>query len=135
MNVQEDLIKLMKNLYFRHKDHQDLFKGIVKFLYRFSYRNKINQTSLLPHLNYLLSLNHSEINTPKLISLVLTQARNSSYGYNFLHYLLDRIVTNSLYNAQLFNLLSIMAAADNDDRNKVLYLIRHNVDANPKTAC
>jgi hypothetical protein len=69
LDIANDLInKLMKNLYYRELEHFSVFKEISNFLFMYSYKNPNNQRSLLPHLNYLITLSDKDVNTAKLIS-------------------------------------------------------------------
>jgi hypothetical protein len=69
LDLSSDLIdKFMKNIYYRHVDHYQLFREISNFLFMFTYNNPNNQRALLPYLNYLVILTDKDIPTPKLIS-------------------------------------------------------------------
>jgi hypothetical protein len=52
---------LMKKLFYKKPIHEEMYKEITNFLFMYCYKNLNNQRSLLPHLNYLVTLTDRDI--------------------------------------------------------------------------
>jgi hypothetical protein len=85
------MINMMRKVYYRPTDHGALFDAIIDFLLFFCYYNKSNQNSLLPRLNFLLSLHEKDIDSPALIAEILKPQRGTAFGHEFLKFIIDRI--------------------------------------------
>ena len=67
---------------------------------------------MMPHLSYLLSLNAFGLNSPRTMAQIMQNEIDSEIGLEFLKFILDQIIQKSLYQANLFDLLSIMVFSD-----------------------
>ena len=82
-------------------------------------------------LNYLLSLHQWDLDSPALISEILKPHRNSDFGMRFFKFILDQIVQRNLFNAPLFNFLSVFADAKSNE-NQMQMLIVNRIIKQPK---
>lgn len=96
LDIGNDLItNLMKKLYYKKEYHYTMYKEITNFLFMYCYKNPNNQRTMLKHLNYLVTLTDKNIQTPKLISQILINYKNTDYGMNFLQFLINKIITKN----------------------------------------
>lgn len=122
LDIADDIInKLMKNLFYREDEHFLLFNEISNFLFMYSYKNPNNQRSLLPHLNYLVTLTDKNINTPKLISSIIINNKDSEYGMNFMQFLINKITNNNQFKSSLFKLLTILSS---DNASNQMFILK-----------
>ena len=82
-------------------------------------------------LNYLLSLHQWDLDSPALISEILKPHRNSEFGMKFFNFILDQIVQRNLFNAPLFNFLSVFADKKSPE-NQIQMLIINRIIKQPK---
>lgn len=73
MDISEDLVdKLMNRIItngtFRKDWHSDMFKEVSRFLFMYSFGNLSNQSTLVKHLNFFVSLTDYDVPTPKLVA-------------------------------------------------------------------
>lgn len=96
LDVQTILInKLLKKIYFKEAEHFALFSEVSQFLFMYCYNNPNNQRSMLPHLNYLLSLTAKDINTPKLISQIVHSFKDTPKGLDFIQFIINKVVNEN----------------------------------------
>lgn len=104
--IHELLIHSMKQIFYRPNEHFQLFSAILGFLEYFCWNNTENQNLLMTYVNYLLSLNQWDLDSPALISEIMKSRMNSTIGSQFYKFIVEKITLRSLYNAHLFNFLA-----------------------------
>ena len=88
------VINSMKEIYYRHNDHYAIFSAILKFFESYyCYKCPANQISLLPYINYLLSLHQLDLDSLTLISQILRPKMNDNGdGTKFFKFIVERVI-------------------------------------------
>ena len=115
MGITNDLIlelmeKIIDTGFFKEEYHVELFKEVSRFLFMYCFGNLENERTLIPFLNFFVQLTDVDVPTPKLISMILSQQKETDAGLGFLNYLTDRILhtKGDNYKSFIFNLLTLM---------------------------
>ena len=119
------LINSMKEIYYRHNDHYVMFSAILKFFESYyCYKCPANQISLLPYINYLLSLHQWDLDSLTLISQILKPKMNENeVGTKFFKFIVERVTQRNLYNASLFSLIWVLSETDTKTLNNKMFVI------------
>ncbi|CDW72551.1 inositol-triphosphate receptor [Stylonychia lemnae] len=123
LDVSDELVnRMMKNIWYKHQDHYELFNEISHFLFMFTFDNPNNQRSLWPHLNYLVSLIDRDIPITKLIAKIISAHSNQEESQQFLEFLLFKLSKGNQFKSFLLRLLVLMTY--NNPNNKIQIMKR-----------
>ena len=110
----------------KRKIDRQVFKLILDYLYKFVYRNKLNQESLFHHVTFLLKLNKKGFKISQLIGEILEAKKDKKYVYSLVEYIAHKIfIKGSRYNVDYLALIVSILKNGQNMRKMQVHGLKH----------